>query len=290
MSAGRTRRALLRAGAVLPLAVAFARAGRAAERRPVDALAALERTTGGRLGVCAIDTDSGARVGYRDDERFPFCSTFKLVLAAAALDRDARAPGFLDERLAYQAADVVPYSPISGEHVGAGMTVAALCDAAVRYSDNTAANVVAKRLGGPAAVTAFARSIGDATFRLDRPETALNTAVPDDPRDTTTPSAMAATVRRLVVDDALPAPQRARLQDWLRNNTTGDRRIRAGVPSGWAVGDKTGTGDRGTANDVGVLWRPGTAPLVLVVFHTFGDVDARPSDAVVAAATRIAVG
>ncbi len=247
----------------------------------------LEADFGGRLGLFALDAASGAQLGHRADERFPFCSTFKMMLAAAVLRRSVHEPRLLQQRLAYSKRDLVSYSPITEQHVGAGMRVADLCAATVQLSDNTAANVLLKRLGGPAAVTAFARSIGDPAFRLDRWETELNTARPGDPRDTTTPEAVGRSLHKLALGDALPALQRDQLQTWLRGSTTGAERIRAGVPADWRTGDKTGTGAHGTANDIAVLWRPHRAPLVLVVYTTQPAPDALPRNDVVAAAARI---
>ncbi|MEK6352798.1 MAG: PEN-B family class A beta-lactamase [Burkholderia cenocepacia] len=250
-------------------------------------LADLERDAGGRLGVCAIDTASGRVIEHRAGERFPFCSTFKAMLSAAVLAQSVERPGLLQQRVAYTKADLVNYSPVSEKHVGAGMTVAALCEAAIQYSDNSAANLLMKLIGGPSAVTAYARSIGDDAFRLDRWETELNTALPGDPRDTTTPAAMAASLRVLTLGDALPAAQRAQLVAWLRGNKVGDKRIRAGVPAGWAVGDKTGTGDYGTTNDAGVIWPTSRAPIVLAVYYTQTRADARAKDDVIASVARI---
>ncbi|MBN3567166.1 PEN-B family class A beta-lactamase [Burkholderia cenocepacia] len=250
-------------------------------------LADLERDAGGRLGVCAIDTASGRVIEHRAGERFPFCSTFKAMLSAAVLARSVERPGLLQQRVTYTKADLVTYSPVSEKHVGAGMTVAALCEAAIQYSDNSAANLLMKLIGGPSAVTAYARSIGDDTFRLDRWETELNTALPGDPRDTTTPAAMAASLRVLTLGDALPAAQRAQLVAWLRGNKVGDKRIRAGVPAGWVVGDKTGTGDYGTTNDAGVIWPTSRAPIVLAVYYTQTRADARAKDDVIASVARI---
>ncbi|MBR7955748.1 PenA family class A beta-lactamase [Burkholderia cenocepacia] len=250
-------------------------------------LADLERDAGGRLGVCAIDTASGRVIEHRAGERFPFCSTFKAMLSAAVLAQSVERPGLLQQRVTYTRADLVSYSPVSEKHVGAGMTVAALCEAAIQYSDNSAANLLMKLIGGPSAVTAYARSIGDDTFRLDRWETELNTALPGDPRDTTTPAAMAASLRVLTLGDALPAAQRAQLVAWLRGNKVGDKRIRAGVPAGWAVGDKTGTGDYGTTNDAGVIWPTSRAPIVLAVYYTQTRADARAKDDVIASVARI---
>ncbi|MGU7779115.1 PEN family class A beta-lactamase, Bcc-type [Burkholderia sp. PU8-34] len=290
------RRTLLLAAATAPLVLAVSacaspRAGTAsgASAESPDVFAALEREAGGRLGVCAIDTATGRRVQHRADERFPFCSTFKAMLSAAVLAQSVERPALLQQRVTYRQADLVRYSPVTERHVGAGMTVAELCTAAVQYSDNSAANLLLKLIGGPPALTAFARSIGDDTFRLDRWETELNTALPGDLRDTTTPAAMSASLRVLAAGDALPAPQRAQLVDWLRGNTTGDKRIRAGVPAGWQVGDKTGTGDYGTTNDAGVLWPPARGPIVLTVYYTQAHADAKAKDDVIASATRIAI-
>jgi beta-lactamase class A len=282
---------LLGAGATLPW---ITWSGTARAERPTTAareqLKQLEAGFNGRLGVFALDAASGEQLDHRADERFPFCSTFKMMLAAAVLGRSVREPKLLQQRLAYSKRDLVSHSPITEKHVGAGMTVAALCEATVQVSDNTAANVLMKRLGGPAAVTTFARSIGDETFRLDRWETELNTAIPGDPRDTTTPEAMARSLRRLALGEALPALQRVQLQDWLRGATTGAERIRAGVPADWRVGDKTGTGAHGTANDIAVIWPPHRAPLVLAVYTTQPAQDAKPRNEVLAAAARIVAG
>lgn len=287
------RRTLLLAAAAAPLvltvtACASQRAAAPDVANPAAAaLADLERDAGGRLGVCAIDTASGRIVEHRPNERFPFCSTFKAMLSAAVLAQSVERAGLLQQRVTYSKADLVNYSPVTEKHVDTGMTVAAMCEAAIQYSDNSAANLLMKLLGGPSAVTAYARSIGDDAFRLDRWETELNTALPGDLRDTTTPAAMAASMRVLTLGDALPAAQRAQLVTWLRGNKVGDKRIRAGVPAGWAVGDKTGTGDYGTTNDAGVIWPASGAPIVLVVYYTQAQADARSKDAVIASAARI---
>jgi beta-lactamase class A len=288
------RRSLLLAAATAPLvltvnACASPQAATVSDLASAKSFAELEGAAGGRLGVCAIDTASGQRAQHRADERFPFCSTFKTMLSAAVLAQSVERPALLQQRVTYGQGDLVRYSPVTQTHVGSGMTVAELCAAALQYSDNSAANLLMKRVGGPSGVTAYARSIGDDTFRLDRWETELNTALPGDPRDTTTPAAMAASVRALTLGAALPAAQRAQLVEWLRGNKVGDKRIRAGVPPGWQVGDKTGTGDYGTTNDVGVVWPPSRAPIVLVVYYTQTRADANAKDDVVASAARIAV-
>ena len=218
------------------------------------------------LGVWAIDTASGKTVAYRAEDRFAFCSTFKVILAAAILAKSAEDQALLDRRITYAPDQLVTYSPITEQHVQAGMTVRELCAAALQYSDNTAGNLLLELVGGPAGLTAYARTLGDPAFRSDRNEPSLNTALPGDPRDTTTPLAMGVTLQKLLLGSALGEDARQQLQGWLKGNTTGDKRIRAGVPQGWLVGDKTGSGDYGVANDVAVVWPPGKAPWIVVVF------------------------
>ena len=263
-----TRRALMLALVSTPWARAadlLDHAPAAAPLTPAALLAGLEKEFGGRLGVAALNTADGRQVLHRADERFPFCSTFKMMLSAAILSRE---PALLKKRIAVDKSDLVPHAPVTSKHVGAGMTVAELCEATIQYSDNPAANLLMKQIGGPAAVTAFARSIGDNEFRLERWETELNSALPGDVRDTTTPLAMARSLQKLVLGDALPAAARKQLKDWMLGNTTGATRIRAGVPAGWPVADKTGAGDYGTVNDIAVIWPPGKAPIVLAVYTT----------------------
>ncbi|MBA5605079.1 class A beta-lactamase [Duganella sp. FT3S] len=279
------RRQFLLAAACLPLATRASTAP--AADAALDQLRKLEQALDGRLGVYARSTGSGAQLAYRADERFPMCSTFKIMAASAILARGAQEAGLLERRIAYPKTELVSYSPVTEKHVGDGMTVAELCAAALQYSDNTAANLLMKLLGGPAGVTAYARTIGDTTFQLERWETALNSAIPGDLRDTSSPAAMGRSLQRLALDDGLPPAQRAQLCDWLRGNTTGDARIRAGVPASWQVGDKTGSGDYGTANDAGVLWPPERAPIVLVIYTTGHKPDAHWRNDVIAAAAKI---
>lgn len=268
MSHFTTRRALLLALVSTPLARAadlLDQAPAATPLTPTALLARLEKESGGRLGVAALNTADGRLVLHRADERFPFCSTFKMMASAAIL---AREPSLLKKHIQYEKSDLVAHSPVTSKRVADGMTVAELCEATLQTSDNAAANLLMKQIGGPAAVTAYARSIGDTEFRLDRWETELNTAIPGDPRDTTTPLAMAKSLQKLVLGDALPAAQRKQLKDWMLGNTTGATRIRAGVPAGWPVADKTGAGDYGTVNDIAIIWPPGKAPIVLAVYIT----------------------
>ncbi|MFJ8487192.1 class A beta-lactamase [Streptomyces sp. NPDC094038] len=239
-------------------------------------LRALERGHGARLGVFARDTGSGARLGYRSGELFPMCSVHK-PLAVAAVLRDL-GEDVLGRVVHYDESDVerAGGAPVTGrpENLTAGMTVAELCGASVSYSDNTAANLLLEQLGGPVAVTRLCRSLGDGVTRLDRWEPELNSGEPGRVTDTTTPLAVATTYAKLTVGHALAGADRRRLTGWLLANTTGGERIRAGLPGDWTVGDKTGTGGYGTANDVAVAWPPGRAPLVVAVLSTHDDATA----------------
>ena len=249
----------------------------------------LELSLSGRIGVFAINTATGDYISYRADERFPVCSTFKALLAAAFLKRSEKMPDLLNQKIKYSSDDIVEYSPITEQHLEEGMTISELCAASVQYSDNTAANLLMKELGGPEAVTAFARSIGNNEFRLDRWETELNTAIPGDARDTATPRSMAHSLLKLSLQDGLGDSQRQQLNEWLIGNTTGASRIRAGIPEGWLVGDKTGGGSYGTSNDIAVIWPLNRAPVIISIYTTQNDENAKPRNDVVASATRIVV-
>jgi beta-lactamase class A len=232
-------------------------------------LARIELASGGRLGVAILDTGTGIRTVHRGDERFPMCSTFKLLACAAVLARVDAGKQRLDRRILFQKSDLVTYSPVTEKHIGApGMSLAEICAAAIEYSDNTAANLILANIGGPAGFTQFARSLGDTVTRLDRIETALNESLPNDPRDTTTPSAMAANLNSLLLGNTLAPASRDQLIQWLLANTTGATRLRAGVPDNWRVGDKTGTGDHGSTNDIGILWPPNAKPLLVCAYLT----------------------
>ena len=256
-----------------------------AARQWAQTLADIERSAQGRLGVAMLDTGSGLALGWRQDERFAMASTFKAVLAGWMLALVDQGRERLDARVHYAKTDVVAYSPVSGARAGdgGGLTVGELCAATVSLSDNTAANVLLARHGGPAGFTAFVRSLGDQVTRLDRTEPALNEAAVGDPRDTTTPQAMLQTLQKLVLGDALTPHSRAWLQRWLVETSTGDKRLRAGVP-GWKVGDKTGTaGDSGTANDIAVLWPPGVgAPVLVTCYLTRSKASPEQRDAAIA--------
>ena len=251
-------------------------------------LEALERRHGGRLGVCILDSGSGDRIGHRADERFPMCSTFKFLAAAQVLSRVDRGEEQLDRRIAYTKDDLVAYSPVTEKRVGAGMTLAELCHATITLSDNTAGNLLLASFGGPAGLTAFARSLGDGETRLDRWETQLNEAVPGDPRDTTTPAAMADNLRKLLLGDVLSPASRKQLADWLIATTTGGKRIRGGLPKEWRVGDKTGTSGKGETNDIAILWPPGRAPLLVTAYYAESTATPQTNDSVLAEVGRIA--
>lgn len=250
-------------------------------------LAALEQRSGGRLGVALIDTADGSQILYRGDERFAMCSTSKVMAAAAVLKQSESQHDLLNQRIEIKKGDLTNYNPIAEKHVGGMMSLSELSAAALQYSDNVAMNKLIAQLGGPQGVTAFARKIGDETFRLDRTEPTLNTAIPGDPRDTTSPRAMAQTLRNLTLGKALGDAQRAQLVTWMKGNTTGAASIQAGLPTSWVVGDKTGSGDYGTTNDIAVIWPKDRAPLVLVTYFTQPQPEAESRRDVLASAAKI---
>lgn len=252
----------------------FARAGSDAP------FADIEAGLGGRVGVFVIDTGSGIEMSHRADERFAMCSTFKWLLAAFVLSQVDQDEMSLDERLSYGPADLLDYAPVAREHVGTGwLTVGALCRASVTISDNTAANLLLHRVGGPAEFTSFLRQTGDPVTRLDRNEPELNTNVPGDERDTTTPRAMAGSMNRILAGDVLSEPKRDLLLKWMKDARTGLTRLRAGLPPDWVVGDKTGTGFNGAANDVAIAWPPNGRPVLIAAYLSESDVSPAARDA-----------
>jgi beta-lactamase class A len=256
-------------GSAVPIGPRAAPAAGGISERLAAELARIEAQSGGRLGVAVRDTATETAAGHRGDERFPMCSTFKLLAAGAILARIDAGKERLDRHIKFEARDVVVNSPITKDRAGGdGMTVAELCEAAMTVSDNTAGNLLLAALDGPEGLTAYARSLGDTVTRLDRIEPELNEAIPGDARDTTSPAAMLADVRSLVLGDVLSADSRERLTGWLVGNKTGDARLRAGLPQGWRVGDKTGSGERGTTNDVGIIWPPGRAGVLVAIYLT----------------------
>lgn len=260
----------------------------AATPAPVELdLAELEGRLGVRVGLYALDTGTGATVVHRADERFAFASTFKAVLAGAILLLASDAQ--LDGNVPIDAADVEANSPVTDSHVGDAMTMRELCDAAVRYSDNTAANLLLRELGGPDRLETVLRDLGDDVTSLDRWEPELSEATPGDIRDTTTARVAADDLEAFALGEVLTPDRRDQLVDWLQRNTTGDTMIRSVAPTGWVVGDKTGSGGYGTRNDIAILWPPDGAPIVLAIFTDRGVAGAKRLDAAVAEAAQLAL-
>jgi beta-lactamase class A len=233
----------------------------------VQQLDNIEVKLGGRVGVAAINTGDGARLAHRGDERFALCSTFKWLLAATVLSKHDEKGQILEQRLTFGQKDLLPHSPVAERYIAEGsLPIRELCRAAVQLSDNTAANTLLKFIGGPAELTRYLRGLGDQTTRLDRVEPELNTNLSGDDRDTTTPNAMIATMRTILLGDVLSTASREKLLTWLKGCETGLQRLRAGLPASWAVGDKTGTGDHGAVNDLAIVWPPKRSPILIAAY------------------------
>ncbi|MBS1800105.1 MAG: class A beta-lactamase [Acidobacteria bacterium] len=256
---------LTRRSAIASIAAAAVNARALLAEESIE-LAALEQKSRGRLGV-AILLPSGRYITQRANERFPMCSTFKFLAAAIVLRRVDQGREHLDRAISYAKSDLVAYSPETEKHAGGSMTVAELTAAMLTLSDNTAANLLLASFGGPPAVTAFARSIGDTMTRLDRNETSLNESTPGDPRDTTTPLAMLGNLQKVLFGNVLKPASRQQLTGWMLANTTGKAKFVAGLPAGWKVADKTGAGDHGSNNDIGVLYPPNNARPILIASY-----------------------
>ncbi|MBU9851805.1 RAHN family extended-spectrum class A beta-lactamase [Rahnella aceris] len=284
------RKTVLMAAAVVPM-LAFSAVSWAQTATKMTSvqqqLAALEKDSGGRLGVMLINTEDNSQIAYRADERFAMCSTSKFMAASAILKQSETQTELLNRRVSLKKSDLVNYNPITEKHLDTGMTIGELAAAALQYSDNTAMNKLIEQLGGPQKVTEYARTLGDKTFRLDRTEPTLNTAIPGDDRDTTSPRAMALSLQHVTLGSALAEPQRAQLVEWMKGNTTGAMSIRAGLPATWVVGDKTGSGDYGTTNDIAVIWPDNKAPLILITYFTQPEKDAKSRRDVLASAAKI---
>ncbi len=250
-----------------------------------ESLRALERKSGGRLGVAALDTRNGQRAAWRGGELFPLCSTFKLLLAAAVLHEVDAGRIELSRHLPIRKEDLVPYAPFTEKRVGTGACVSDLVEASMTLSDNPAANLLLPLVGGPAGLTKYLRELGDPITRLDRREPELNSAIPGDPRDTTSPDALLATMQRLLLGDALHEGSRQQLTAWMVANRTGDARLRAGLPAGARVGDKTGSSNH-TSNDVAIVWPAGRAPVLITCYLTGSKLDGTGRDAVLADVAR----
>ncbi len=277
------REILIGSAALLALYPVSAKANAREENR----LAALERLHNGRLGVAILDTGNGKRLSYRADERFGLCSTFKFLAAAAVLARVDQREDDLARRISYGKADLLDYAPETSKHIGEGMTLGELCAAAVELSDNTAGNLLLKSLDGPAGVTRYARSLGDEITRLDRTEPTLNIITPGDPRDTTTPAAMLGLMHSILTGNALSPASQKQLQEWLLGCKTGAHRIAAGLPAGWRIGDKTGTGAKAEANDIAIIWPPKRAPILVAAYYEGGGEPPAARDAVLADVGRL---
>ncbi|MFG2113918.1 class A beta-lactamase [Streptomyces sp. NPDC048718] len=226
--------------------------------------ATLEREFDARLGVYAVDTGTGREITHNADERFAYASTFKALVVGAVLREYSL--GGLDRKVGYSAGDLVPHSPVTQEHAGTGLSLRELCDAAIRLGDNTAANLLVGELGGPKALNAALKKVGDDTTRVERLEPDLNQWSPGATRDTSTPRRLAEDLRGFALGDLLGEGERTQLAAWLRAGTTGTGLIRAGMPKGWVVGDRSGAGlTYGTRNDIAVVWPPGGAPVVMAI-------------------------
>jgi beta-lactamase class A len=272
--------------ATLVLLLAASVAG--ARSDAANQIAAIEARLGGRMGIAALDTGSGKRLDCRAEERFPMCSTFKFLAAAAILKRVDEKQEQLDRFVSYNAKDILEYAPVTKAHLKeGGMTLGALCEAAIEQSDNTAGNLLLDAVGGPAGVTNFARSLGDQVTRLDRKEPDLNSAIPGDDRDTTTPGSMLADMTRILNGDVLSRSSRRQLEDWLQRNKTGAAMIRAGVATDWIIGDKTGRGANGATNDIAIMRPPDRAPVLLAIYSVGSTEPANDRAAAIAEVAKI---
>jgi beta-lactamase class A len=270
------RRTLLAAASGLVLSPAFA------EEAP-PALAAYERETGGKIGLYAENISSSAKMAWRAEERFVMCSTFKASLAALVLARIDRGEDLLENMVAYGAQDLLDYAPTAKQNVAAGaMSVSDMCKAIVELSDNTCANLLLARCGGPAALTAFWRATGDTVSRLDHNEPELNRSPPGDPHDTTTPAAMAGNLRRFLLGDVLSPTSREHLTEWMVDCKTGNNRLRGGLPREWKIGDKTGNNGKDASGDIAIAWPKAAGPVLVCVYTQGGSPTPKQLEAVFA--------
>ncbi|MFC9414890.1 class A beta-lactamase [Bacillus mobilis] len=245
----------------------------------------LEKEYDAKLGIYALDTGTNQTVTYRSDERFAYASTHKALAVGALLQKKSIED--LDQKIKYTSKDLVNYNPITEKYVDTGMTLKELADASIRYSDNTAQNLILKQLGGPSEFKKSLREIGDSITNPERFEPELNEVQPGDTRDTSTPMALATSLQTYTLSDILPIEKRNFLIDLMKRNTTGDNLIRAGVPEEWEVADKTGSGSYGTRNDIAIIWPPNKKPIVLAVLSNHAKEDAKYEDKLIADATKI---
>ncbi|MGE7863605.1 class A beta-lactamase [Bacillus mobilis] len=245
----------------------------------------LEKEYDAKLGIYALDTGTNQTVTYRSDERFAYASTHKALAVGALLQKKSIED--LDQKIKYTSKDLVNYNPITEKYVDTGMTLKELADASIRYSDNTAQNLILKQLGGPSEFKKSLREIGDSVTNPERFEPELNEVQPGDTRDTSTPMALATSLQTYALSDILPIEKRNFLIDLMKRNTTGDNLIRAGVPEEWEVADKTGSGSYGTRNDIAIIWPPNKKPIVLAVLSNHAKEDVKYEDKLIADATKI---
>ncbi|MBK5347326.1 class A beta-lactamase [Bacillus sp. TH44] len=250
-----------------------------------QSFAKLEKEYDAKLGIYALDTGTNQTVAYHSDDRFAFASTSKSLAVGALLRKNSLEA--LDQRITYTHEDLSNYNPITEKHVDTGMTLKELADASVRYSDSTAHNLILKQLGGPSEFEKILREMGDTVTTSERFEPELNEVHPGETHDTSTPDAIAKTLQSFTLGTALPIEKRELLVDWMKRNTTGDKLIRAGVPKGWEVADKTGAGSYGTRNDIAIIWPPNKKPIVLAILSNHDKEDAKYDDKLIADATKV---
>lgn len=247
----------------------------------------LEKKFDARLGVYAIDTGTNRTIAYRSNERFAFASTYKALAAGVLLQQNSTEK--LNEVITYTKDDLVEYSPVTEKHVDTGMTLGQIAEAAVRSSDNTAGNILFNKIGGPKGYEKALRQMGDRVTMADRFETELNEAIPGDIRDTSTAKAIATNLKAFTVGNALPADKRKILTEWMKGNATGDKLIRAGVPTDWVVGDKSGAGSYGTRNDIAIVWPPNRAPIIIAILSSKDEKEATYDNKLIADAAEVIV-
>ncbi|OTW67554.1 class A beta-lactamase [Bacillus thuringiensis serovar roskildiensis] len=250
-----------------------------------QSFAKLEKEYDAKLGIYALDTGTNQTIAYHSDDRFTFASTSKSLAVGALLHKNSLEA--LDQRITYTHEDLSNYNPITEKHVDTGMTLKELADASVRYSDSTAHNLILKQLGGPSEFEKILREMGDTVTTSERFEPELNEVHPGETHDTSTPEAIAKTLQSFTLGTALPTEKRELLVDWMKRNTTGDKLIRAGVPKGWEVADKTGAGSYGTRNDIAIIWPPNKKPIVLAILSNHDKEDAEYDDKLIADATKV---
>lgn len=283
-----TRRTTLLAPLVAASGLLVAQSAAAGQEAIVAGLKRLEKRSRGRLGVAILDTTTGQLTGHRLDERFAMCSTCKALIVAFTLHRVDRGEEQLDRRIFFTKRDLVTPFKATKPHLADGMTVGELCAAAAIVSDSTAANLLMTNFGGPAALTAYIRSLGDQVTRVDRLELELNIVKPGEVHDTTSPRAMAATLQKIVLGDALSAASRRRLTDWMiGSQDAAARRLRVGLPEGWRIANKPGTWERIATNDIGVIFPPRRDPIVVTVYLGEAPGSTKEQEAILADVARI---